>query len=273
MKKAFEALVIVLGALLVAAGFNMFLIPHQLLSGGVSGVAMIIGYFTNWSISFLYLLFNLPIMIWGLISMGKRFVLYSIASVILTVLFMQWLPMQLFVKDAILGSVFGGVLVGIGAGMTLRIGGSTGGFDIVGSILTRTHDFPLGTVLFALNGFVILLLGYFKHNWDLALYSMLAIFISSKVVDMIHISHIKVTAFIVTKKKDEMIERLLRIPRGVTVVKTEGAFTQSESCMLMTVTTRYELVELKKIIRAIDSKAFVNIVETVTVWGEFRRPK
>lgn len=273
MKKAFDALVITLGAMLVAAGFNMFLIPHELLSGGVSGIAMIIGYlFHDWSISLLYLLFNLPIMIWGLISMGKRFVLYSIASIILTVLFMQWIPTHMFVKDAILASVFGGVLVGIGAGITLRIGGSTGGFDIVGSILTRTRDFPLGSALSALNGVVILLLGYFKDNWDLALYSMLVIFISGKVVDTIHIRHVKVTAFIVTKKKPEMLERLLRIPRGVTVVKTEGAFTQSQNDMLMTVTTRYELVELKKIIRAIDSKAFVNIVETVAVWGEFRRP-
>lgn len=274
MKKAFDVLVIVLGAFLVAAGFNMFLIPHQLLSGGVSGIAMIIGYFfRHWSIPMLYLIFNLPIMIWGLIAMGKRFIVYSIASVLLTTLFMQWLPERLFVKDAILGSVFGGLLVGIGAGITLRIGGSSGGFDIIGSVLTRTRDFPLGSVLSAFNGVIILLLGYFKANWDLALYSMLAIFISGKVVDTIHIRHIKVTAFIVTKKKDEMIERLLRVPRGVTVVKTEGAFTQSQSEMLMTVTTRYELVELKKIIRAVDSKAFVNIVETAAVWGEFRRPK
>lgn len=273
LKRAFDVGVIVLGALLVAAGFNMFLIPHQLLSGGISGIAMIVGYFTDWSISLLYLFLNLPIMIWGLVAMGKRFVIYSVISVLFTFLFMQWVPTAMTVKDAILASVFGGVLVGIGAGITLRIGGSSGGFDIVGSILTRTRDFPLGTVLFAFNGVVILLLGYFKNNWDLALYSMLAIFISGKVVDTIHIRHIKVTAFIVTKKRTEMAERLLHIPRGCTVVKTEGAYTQSQHDMLMTVTTRYELAELKKIIRAVDSKAFVNIVETVAVWGEFRRSK
>ncbi|KIL38579.1 hypothetical protein SD70_25555 [Gordoniibacillus kamchatkensis] len=273
MKRAFDVAVIVIGALLVAAGFNLFLIPHQLLSGGISGVAMIVGYFTGWNISLMYLLLNMPIMIWGLVAMGKRFILYSVISVLLTFIFMQWVPTVMAVKDAILGSVFGGVLVGIGAGITLRIGGSTGGFDIVGSVLTRTRDFPLGSVLFAFNGIVIVLLGYFKSNWDLALYSMLAIFISSKVVDTIHIRHIKVTAFIVTKKRAEMAERLLHIPRGCTVIKTEGAFTQSQHDMLMTVTTRYELAELKKIIRAVDSKAFVNIVETVAVWGEFRRPK
>jgi uncharacterized membrane-anchored protein YitT (DUF2179 family) len=172
-----------------------------------------------------------------------------------------------------LGAVFGGVLVGVGSGITLRMGGSTGGFDIIGSILTRKWDFPLGTVLSLLNAFVILALGFFKEDWDLALYSMLAIYISGRVMDAIHIRHVKVTAFIVTKQKKLLLERLLTMPRGVTSITAEGAFTGSEQDMLMTVTTRYELVDLKKIIKDIDPKAFVNIVETVGVLGEFRKLK
>lgn len=249
----------------------MFLIPHQLLSGGVSGIAMIIGYFTKWNIGFLYFIFNLPIMIWGLILIGRRFIVFSVLSVILTAWFMQLIPS--IDQATILGAVFGGVLVGVGSGITLRIGGSSGGFDIIGSILTRKWDFPLGTILSLLNAGVILALGFFKQNWDLALYSMLAIYISGKVVDTIHIRHIKITAFIVTKQKKQLLERLLTMPRGVTLIKTEGAYTSQEQDMLMTVTTRYELVELKKIITEIDPKAFVNIVETVGVLGEFRKLK
>ncbi|CAN7396081.1 MULTISPECIES: YitT family protein [unclassified Paenibacillus] len=273
MKKALDVLIILVGALLVAVGFNMFLIPHQLLSGGVSGIAMIIGYFTDYNIGFLYLLFNMPLMIWGLVSIGKRFIMISVASVVLTTWMMQLIPMNFVAKDSMLGAVFGGVLIGIGSGITLRIGGSSGGFDIVGLILTRKYDFPLGTILSSMNGIVIVALGYFKDNWDLALFSMLAIFISGKTVDMIHIRHIKVTAFIVTKHKDAIINKLLMIPRGVTLIKTEGAYTKQQHDMLMTVTTRYELVELKRIIKEIDPKAFVNIVETVGVVGEFRKPK
>ncbi|MEW9698507.1 YitT family protein [Paenibacillus sp. SI8] len=273
MKKALDALVILLGALLVAVGFNMFLIPHQLLSGGVSGIAMIIGYFTNWDISFLYLIFNLPLLFWGLVKLGRRFIIVSVLSVILTVWMMQVIPTSYVAQAPILGAVFGGVLIGIGSGITLRIGGSSGGFDIVGSILTRHYDFPLGTVLSSLNGVVIIALAYYKQNWDLALYSMLAIYISGKVVDTIHIRHVKVTAFIVTKQKDELLDRLLLLPRGVTLVKTEGAYTKQQHDMLMTVTTRYELAELKRIIKELDPKAFVNIVETVGVVGEFRKLK
>ncbi|MGG1518369.1 YitT family protein [Paenibacillus oryzisoli] len=273
MKKALDAAIVLVGAWLVAVGFNLFLIPHQLLSGGVSGVAMLVGYFTNLNIGFLYLFFNLPLMIWGMISIGRRFIIISVISVILTTWMMQILPMTAVAKEPMLAAVFGGVLIGIGSGITLRIGGSSGGFDIVGSLLTRKFDFPLGTVLSAMNGIVIVVLGYYKDNWDLALFSMLAIYISGKVVDTVHIRHVKVTAFIVTKNKDAIIEHLLQIPRGVTLIKTEGAYTKQQHDMLMTVTTRYELAELKRIIKQSDPKAFVNIVETAGVVGEFRRPK
>jgi uncharacterized membrane-anchored protein YitT (DUF2179 family) len=271
LKHLIDAIIIFVGSLLVAVGFNMFLIPHQLLSGGVSGIAMAIGYFTHWNIGLLYFIFNLPIMIWGLIVIGRRFIVISVISVVLTTWLMQILPS--IAQDSVLGAVFGGVLVGIGSGITLRIGGSSGGFDIIGSILTRKWDFPLGTVLSLLNASVILALGFFKKDWDLALYSMLAIYISGKVVDTIHIRHVKVTAFIVTKQKQQLLDKLLTISRGVTLIKTEGAYTSQEQDMLMTVTTRYELVSLKKIIKEIDPKAFVNIVETVGVVGEFHKLK
>lgn len=261
---------VLLGAMLCAAGFNLFLVPHKLLSGGVSGIAMIVGYYTDWNIGLLYFVFNFPIMLWGLAVIGRSFIALSIVSVLATSWLMQWIPAEPFVNEPVLASVFGGVLVGIGTGISLRFGGSTGGFDIVGSIVTRRHDFPLGTVLFVLNGFVIIALGY-PDNWEAALYSMLSIYIAGKIVDTIHVRHVKVTAFIVTNETERLLELLLKRPRGVTIVKTHGAYTNTEKDMLMTVTTRYELAELKMIVRRADPKAFVNIVETVGVIGEFRK--
>jgi uncharacterized membrane-anchored protein YitT (DUF2179 family) len=272
IKKYIPVATILFGAVIIALGFNLFLIPHQLLSGGVSGVSMILGYYAGWNIALLYFIINLPLLIWGLVVIGRGFVFLSVISVTFTSWFMQILPADRITQDPILGAVFGGVLIGIGTGITLRSGGSTGGVDIIGSVLTRKRDFPLGTVLFALNGIVILALGYL-FNWDLALYSMLSIYISGKIVDVIHIRHVKVTAFIVTKAKKQMADKLLSLPRGVTVIRTSGAYTESENDMLMTVTTRYELAELRAIIRQIDPKAFVNIVETIEVIGEFRRLK
>jgi len=114
-------------------------------------------------------------------------------------------------------------------------------------------------------------MGYLEGNWDLALASMVSIYITGKVVDLIHISHIKVTLFIITDKTEALLERLLTLPRGVTLMKTQGAFSHKEKDMLMTVTTRYELAELREIIKQTDPAAFVNIVETVGVMGAFRR--
>ncbi len=273
MKTVADITVILIGSLLTAISFNLFLIPHLLLSGGVSGIAMVIGYFTDWNIGFMYFVFNIPIMIWGFFIIGRRFIMLSILSVTLTTIFMLVIPTVYKPEEPILSAVFGGVIIGIGCGISLRVGGSTGGFDIIGSILTRKWDFPLGNILFVLNSMVILALGYFKNNWDLALYSMLSIYIFGKVIDSIHIRYLKVTAFIITKQKDLLRDRLLLMPRGVTLIKTEGAYTQEPQDMLMTVTTKYELIELKKIIKHIDPHAFVNIVETVGVLGEFRKLK
>lgn len=272
LNQLISLLLLLLGSALVAAGLNLFLIPHALLSGGASGVAMIIGYVTGWNIALLYFAVNLPILIWGWFVIGKRFIFLSIISVLVTTWLLEWIPIDSVADDPLIGAVFGGVLIGIGSGLCLRVGGSTGGIDIIGSIVTQKHDFPLGTMLFILNGLIVLSLGYIE-NWDLALTSMLSIYVTGRIVDMIHVRHIKVTAFIVTNTPDQLLEHLLQRPRGVTVVKTRGAFTHKERDMLITVTTRYELAELKKTIREVDPNAFVNIVETVEIMGEFYRGK
>jgi uncharacterized membrane-anchored protein YitT (DUF2179 family) len=275
MKRIFEVFVVMVGAALVASSFNLFLIPHRLLSGGLSGVSMIVGYFTHWNIGLVYFLSNLPVLVWGLIAVGRKFIFLSVISVFLTVWFMQLIPVDStsFNFDQIISAVFGGVLLGIGSGITLRIGGSTGGFDIIGSIVTRKYDFPLGTLMLAINSVVVFALGYFKQDWNLALYSMLSMFIASRVMDTIHIRHLKVTAFIITQQRELLTKRLLNLPRGVTLIKTSGAYSNQEKDMLMTVITRYELAEFKAIIKEFDPKAFVNIVETTSVLGEFRKLK
>lgn len=264
--------IVVIGSALAAVGFNMFLIHHQLLSGGVSGIAMMIGYFTGWDIGFLYLIINIPVLLWGYFAIGRFFVILSMLSVLLTSWFMQFIPTDaLHGTDILIGAVFGGVIAGVGIGITLRAGGSTGGFDIIGSIVTQRRDVPLGTVLSVLNGLIIIIHGYLTQDWNLALYSLISIYALGKVVDLIHIRHIKVTAFIITTEKDKLLQKLLEKPRGVTHLKTTGAYSEQERDMLMTVTTRYELAELKRMIHQIDPKAFVNIVETAEVLGEFRR--
>lgn len=267
------AAIIIFSAFLVASGMQLFLIPHQLLSGGVAGVASIIGYLTDPKyISIIYFVINLPVLIWGFIAVGKRYIFLSMLSVIATTWFMTIIPAVQLTKDPILASIFGGVIIAGGVGFSLRAGGSSGGFDILGSIITRKRDIPIGNVLFVMDGLVILSLGFFK-SWDSALYAMLCIFVKSRVVDMIHIRHVKLTCFIVTKERDKMLDRLRQLPHGITVVNAEGGYSHEGNTMLMTVTTRYELSELRKTILEVDPSSFVNVLETVEILGRFKRLK
>ncbi|MEF2965532.1 YitT family protein [Paenibacillus sp. M1] len=271
LKEIRNCIVILIGAACIASGFNLFLVPQHLLSGGVSGLAMLTGYFSPLSINTMYLAYNVPILIAGWFLLGKRFIGLSMLSVVAVTWFMSLIPERALASDTLLSAVFGGVLVGLGSGFSFRVGGSSGGFDIVGSIVTRYRDFPVGQFLVGLNALVILAMGYLEGNWNLALASMVSIYLAGKVLDFIHIHHLKVTLFIITDRTEELRERLLTRPRGVTLIKTQGAFSHKEKDMLMTVTTRYELTELKEIIKATDPGAFVNIVETVGVMGSFRR--
>ncbi|NJJ41474.1 YitT family protein [Paenibacillus sp. 7028] len=270
-KTAREVATVVISALLVAVGLKLFLIPHQLLSGGVAGAASVIGYLTDPKyISLIYFGINLPILLWGFVAVGKKYIFLSMLCVACTTWFLTIIPQMKVTQDPILASIFGGVIIAGGIGFSLRAGGSSGGFDILGSIITRKRDVPMGTVLFIMDGLVLLTLGFMK-SWDSALYAMLCTFVKSRVVDMIHIRHVKLTCFIVTKRKEEMLERLNRLPHGVTVVNAEGGYSHEGNTMLMTVTTRYEISELRKAVISVDPSAFVNVLETVEILGRFKR--
>jgi uncharacterized membrane-anchored protein YitT (DUF2179 family) len=261
----------IISAAAVGFGFQLLLIPEKLLSSGVSGVAMVVGYLSGWNIGWLYFALNVPILLWGYRILGKRFIGLSMVTVLSTAFFMQVVPKIELTNDRLLASVFGGVLVGLGTSVALRYGGSSGGFDIIASIISRYRDLPIGILTVLLNTFVVAALGFLRNDWNAALYSMLSIYLTGRLIDAVYTPHHKVTAFIVTNNTQELASRLLKLPRGVTIVKTRGAFTSEERDMLMTVTTRYELAELRKTIIEVDSKAFVNVVQTIDVIGEFRK--
>ncbi|AWB46925.1 hypothetical protein DCC85_12020 [Paenibacillus sp. CAA11] len=271
MRPAQEVGLILVSALLVAAALNLFQIPHQQLSGGIAGVASIIGYLTGWNISLVYFVLNVPLIIWGWKVVGRKYIVLSLISVLSTTWFMTIIPVVNITHDATLAAVFGGIISAAGIGFSLRVGGSTGGFDIVGSIVTRRRDVPMGNILFILNGAVILILGFYK-NWDLALYSMLSTFVKGKVVDMIHVGHIKVTCFIITKEKDKMLCQLRKLHHGITCVDSQGGYSEEGNYMLMTVTTRYELAAVRKTVLDTDCHAFMNVVQSTEIVGRFARP-
>jgi uncharacterized membrane-anchored protein YitT (DUF2179 family) len=274
LKKFF---VVLIGALLNAIGMNLFLIPANVYTSGFAGAAQliskIVGDYTPYHLStgFLFFLFNIPVAILGWKKVGKSFTLYSFLSVVLISFFLEAIPVKPLSEDILLNAVFGGVIAAIGIGLTLKWGASTGGFDIIALVLSRMKDRSVGTYIFALNAVIILTAGY-VYGWEKALYTLVTLYASARVIDSIHTRHQKLTAMIITNKGEELKRAIhAKLVRGITTVPAKGAFSNEDKDMLIIVITRYELFDLSRIIKEVDPKAFTNIVQTTEVLGLFRK--
>jgi uncharacterized membrane-anchored protein YitT (DUF2179 family) len=269
--------VVLIGALLNAVAMNFFLIPADVYASGFTGISQLVSRitseFTPFSIStgILLLLLNIPVTILGWKVIGKSFTLYSFISVLLMSFFLEILPIYHVSKDLLLNSVFGGVIAAIGIGITLKWGASTGGLDIIAMVLSRKKDKPIGTYIFIMNAFIILTAGYL-FGWEKALYTLVTLYASTRVIDAIHTRHAKLTAMIVTKKGEELKKAIhSTLVRGMTTIPAKGAFTNEDKDMLMIVITRYELFDLERVIKETDPHAFTNIIETTAIFGFFRK--
>jgi uncharacterized membrane-anchored protein YitT (DUF2179 family) len=274
IKKLF---VVLIGALLNAVGLNLFLVPADVYASGFVGAAQLISsifdQYTPFYISTGVLLFilNIPVTILGWVKVGRSFTLYSFLSVLATSAFLEVIPVSPLSPDILLNAVFGGVISAIGIGFTLKWGASTGGLDIIAMVLSRMKDRPVGTYIFTLNAIIILSAGLL-YGWEKSLYTLVALYVTTRVIDAIHTRHEKLTVMIITKKSDELKKAIhAKLVRGITTVPAKGAFTNESKDMMIIVITRYELFDLERIIKEVDPNAFTNIVQTVGVLGFFRK--
>lgn len=264
-------LVVVLGSLIVAFGFNFFLVPYGILSSGISGIAILIGLVTPFDIGLMNLLLNLPLLILGYFKLGRVITLNTLVCVASLSAFLYLLPVVPVTDNILLSAIFGGIIGGVGVGIILKFSGTSGGLDIIAIILSRTSNVSIGLLLTAMNGIIVLVSGAF-FDWNIALYTLLSIYLTGKMIDTLHTNHIKLTMQIVTTKGESIRKELLdSIYRGITITEGYGGYTQETKHILMMVVTRYETMQVKKIVRSHDDKAFINIFETVEVDGEFAR--
>ncbi|MCZ0703935.1 uncharacterized membrane-anchored protein YitT (DUF2179 family) [Natronobacillus azotifigens] len=277
----FEAkriIIVIVGALINACALNFFFIRADVYASGFTGMAQLLStIFSDFlNIDFIstgiwLLLLNIPVAILGWYKVGRHFTIYSFLSVATTTIFLELIPIYSFSNDIMLNAVFGGVLGGFGVGITLKWGASTGGSDIVAMVLSRMKDRPIGSYLMLVNGFIILFAGILNEPEN-ALYTLLALYVSTRVIDAIHTRHEKVTAMIVTKKTDELQQAIhTKVVRGITILPARGAYSKEDKSMLVLVITRYELYDLERIITEVDPEAFTNVVQTAGVFGFFRK--
>lgn len=270
IKKLF---VVLIGAILNALAMNLFLIPANVYASGFTGTAQLLSsiFGGNISTGILLFLLNIPVTILGWFKVGKSFTVYSFISVALMSLFLEIIPIYQLSEDILLNAVFGGVISAVGVGFTLKWGASTGGMDIIAMVLSRMNDKPVGTYFFTLNGIIIVTAG-FLFGWEKALYTLVTLYASSRVIDTIHTRHEKLTAMIITKKGEDLKKAIhSKMLRGITTIPAKGAFTNENKEMMIIVITRYELFDLEHIIKEVDPQAFTNIVQTTGIFGFFRR--
>lgn len=272
-----KIIIVILGALLLAVSMNLFLIPANVYASGFTGLAQLTYKISQDFLPFtvttgvsLFIL-NIPVTILGWMKVGKSFTLYSFLSVLLMSFFLEIIPIYALSSDIILNAVFGGVLGGIGVGVTLKWGASTGGLDILAMVLSRMNDKPIGTYFFVMNAVIIVTAGIL-YGPEKALYTLLTLYVTTRVIDAIHTRHQKLTVMIITKKSAELKKVIqTNLLRGITSVAAKGAYSNEDQEMLIIVITRYELYDIKRMIKEVDANAFTNVVQTTDVFGFFRR--
>ncbi|MCL5045331.1 MAG: YitT family protein [Actinobacteria bacterium] len=268
---------ILLGSVIASVAVNGFLIPHRLLSGGVSGIAIMIEYLTGIPAGVLFLILNIPIFIFGYSQVDRDFITASLAGMSSLSLFLvltKGVGSFLTVDDTMLASIFGGVIFGLGVGLAFRSRGSQGGIDIIAVVLRRRYSMNIGSVLMGINA-VIIVIASALYGIKPGMFTLIAMFISSLVVDRVQEGFDrKKSVFIVTDKYQEIAGAILRdLHRGATFLLGEGAFTRGGKKVIYCIVTVTQLARLKHIVESIDKEAFMTVSDAAEVLGKgFRNP-
>ena len=269
-----------LGTLIYAVGINMFVVPN-LYTSGLLGVCQLIRTvlvdylhmpFDQFDIAgMIYYLINIPILIFVMSRMGKGFLLRTLGAVSAMTMFLAIIPIMPVVEDALTACVVGGLITGVGVGITLRMGSSLGGIDVIGMLITqRKKDFSVGRMNLLLN---MMLYGtcLFLFHVETVIYSLIYAAVYSVAIDRVHIQNINVEVHVITKADTQMIEKEVfkDIGRGITKWDSTGAYTNEQSNVLYILLSKYEVGRLKAIVHKYDSGAFLVVNEGVKVDGNY----
>jgi len=267
---------IIIGALAQAIGLRLFMVPAELASGGISGIAQLIHHYTSWPIGLMVFIGNVPLFLlgWRLLG-GRRFALRTLAAVAAysffaeAVLWLPFFPKNGITDDLVLNSLYGAVVSGIGYGLVYRAQGTSGGSDILARILNRWRGISM-TQSYLMTDTVVVLAAGFVFGWQKALYAIIVLYVSGLVADStLEGAGTVRTALIVTGKCREVADHILTdMERGVTILNGTGAYTGADRPVLYCVVTRSEVQQLKTIVHETDPKAFMMVGVAHEALGE-----
>ncbi|WP_071396065.1 YitT family protein [Bacillus tuaregi] len=260
---------IFLGSVLMGVGLEEFLVPNQILDGGIVGISIILSHLTNWKLGLFIFFLNTPFFYIGYKQIGKTFALSTLLGItILSITTSLLHEVPVFTQDPLLATVFGGIVLGAGVGTVIRFGGSLDGTEIMAILINKKLPFSVGEVVMFFNIFIFGIAG-FVFGWDRAMYSLIAYFIAYKVIDIMIIGFDESkSAWIISDNHKILGEAILaRLGRGVTYLTGEGAYTGDDKKVIFCVITRLEEAKLKSIVEEIDPSAFLAVANISEVRG------
>lgn len=268
LRTIFEFSLITMGAMIAAFSIEEFLVPCTILDGGIVGLSIIINHLSGVHLGVLTFLINIPFLIIGTRRMGKAFIAKSLyAMIIFSICLELFSGLVNATTDYLLAVCFGGLILGLGVGLVIRYGGCLDGTETVAILLNKNYGLPVGQTVLIFNIFIYAIAGVL-YGVDRALYSLLTYFITSKVLDMVEngMDEAK-AAMIITNDATKISDMIYKkLGRTVTIMEGEG-LVSGKKTVLYCVLTRFEIQQLKSIIRSIDTSAFVTVTDVSEIIG------
>ena len=257
-------------AFLSAVSVNLFWVPGGIYANGVTGFAQLVVALSGkfhlpmLDLATLVLLINVPLLVIAWFKIDRKFTIFTIIAVFLTSVFMKLIPVMALTNDPVICTVFGGVIHGLGVGITLNSDFSTGGLDIIGILVRKVKTRSIGTIFIAFNLAIEFIAG-FVFGWRYALYSAITVFINGKVVDFVNTKERKVQLLIVTKHANEMLRRIQdNHQSGITVINhAQGGYYHESQDILLLVVTSHELNAISSVVKKVDQLAFMSITKGI----------
>ncbi|WP_371256553.1 YitT family protein [Psychrobacillus sp. FJAT-21963] len=262
-------LTIALGAILMSIGLELFLVPNQILDGGVVGVSIILSHLTGVRLGIFIFILNIPFFFLGYKQIGKTFALSTLFGITVLSICTSYLHnIDAITSDLLLSTVFGGIVLGMGVGLVIRNGGSLDGSEILAILFNKATPFSVGEIIMIIN-LVIFAIAGFIFTWEQAMYSFLAYFIAFKTIDIVieGLDESK-SVYIISDHIEDIGDAIMdRLGRGVTYLHGEGAYTGDNKKVIFTVVTRLEEAKLKSIVEEFDEHAFLALGNVAEVRG------
>ncbi|TYP68685.1 YitT family protein [Paenibacillus methanolicus] len=252
---------ITLGAAIVSVALEIFLVPNEVIDGGVTGISIMLAHLTDLPLGIFLFILNLPFLVIGYKQIGKTFALSTLYGVIVMSIGTQLLHhVDPLTESTFLAPVIGGVLLGIGIGIVIRFGGSLDGTEIMAILFSKNLPFSVGEFVMFINLFILGSAG-FVYGWDSAMYSLIAYYIAFKMIDVtVEGFDESKSVWIISEEAVEVGEAIMsRLGRGVTYLHGEGGFTGGSKKVIFCVITRLEEAKLKSIVHELDPVAFLAV--------------